>query len=66
MGGLVLLGLVVACCGLPVLWATGAYLAKKMGSPPVVSGDRRAIGPRAGRRPDLPMEQLPPEDEPGR
>ena len=66
MGGLVLLGLVVACCGLPVLWAAGAYLAKKMGGPPALPGDGRAIEPRAGKRSDLPTEQPPPEDGPSR
>ena len=66
MGGLVLLGLVAACCGLPVLWAAGAYLAKKMESPPVLSGERRAIEPRAGRPADPPLEQLPTEDGPSK
>ena len=66
MGGLVLLGLLVACCGLPLLWAAGASLAKKMGDPPVLSGDRRAIEPRTARLPDLPLHQLPLEAKPGR
>lgn len=66
MKGLIILLPIAVCCGLPLLWAAGAYLSKKLGSRPetLVQQETRK-GPDDPLR-QLPPQQLPTEDEPSR
>ena len=63
MKGLIILIPIAVCCGLPLLWAAGAYLSKRLGNGPETRVQRETkLDPGDPLR-QLP-QQIPPEDEP--
>ena len=66
MKGLIILIPIAVCCGLPLLWAAGAYLSKKLGSRPETLVQRETQQDLGDPLRQLPQPQIPPEDEPSR